>query len=203
MRDHDRAAFAECLTAAAEVYGKAVSAAAAEVWFAALKDVTIEQFRAAMMEHMRNPDGGQFMPKPADVIGQLRGASRRDGRPGADEAFAMLPKTERDTAIWTQEMATAWYAGACDLYHTDRVGARMAFRDSDERACTAAREAGEPVRWTISMGTDAQGRAEPIRKGIEQGRIAQAAAGLLSDQSAPAPAVLQAIAGTALAKAAR
>jgi hypothetical protein len=203
MRDQDRKAFAEALTAAAEVYGKGVSEAAAEVWFVALREVSIEQFRAAMMAHMRDPEGGQFMPKPADVIRQIQGAAKRDGRPAADEAFAMLPKSERDSAVWTQEMATAWFAGACDLYATDRVGARMAFRESYERACEAARQRGEPVTWTLSLGQDPHGRAESIRKGIEQGRLAPAAAALVADQSAPAPAVLQAIAGTAVAKVAR
>jgi hypothetical protein len=182
MRDQDRIRFASQLAAMAEIYGKGVSEAAAEAWFATLHDVSIEDFERAMMAHLRDPDVGRFVPKPADILAQLRGAAAQDGRPDADEAFAMLPKSEAETAVWTPEMAQAWYAGACDLYQTDRVGARMAFRSAYERYVRSARASGDPVKWQVSMGHDTHGRAEPIRKAIADGRLPKVAAQLL-----PAP----------------
>lgn len=182
MRNEDRARFAACLTAAAEVYGKAISSSAAEVWMAALSDLQIEVVETAMMRHMRDPERGQFMPKPADIIAQVRGVSSDDGRPTADEAFALLPKSELETAVWTPEMAQAWYAGASDLYETDRIGSRMAFRASYERLVERARRDGAPIKWTVSLGHDPRGREEPVRKAIEQGLLpASAAPALLPD----------------------
>jgi hypothetical protein len=135
-----------------------------------------------MMRHMRDPERGQFMPKPADIIAQVRGVSSDDGRPTADEAFALLPKSELETAVWTPEMAQAWYAGASDLYETDRIGSRMAFRASYERLVERARRDGAPIKWTVSLGHDPRGREEPVRKAIEQGLLpASAAPALLPD----------------------
>lgn len=179
MRDADRKRFAAALAGAAEIYGKGVSESAAEIWFAALRDVTIDAYEAAMMRHMRDPDTGRFMPRPADIIAQIRGAGANDGRPEADEAFALVPKGEQDTAVWTAEMATAWYAGACDLYHTDRVGARMAFRASYDRAVRVARETGVPVKWAVTLGLDPRGREEPVRKAVADGRLPPSAVLLL------------------------
>ena len=183
MRNEDRGRFAACLTAAAEVYGKAISSSAAEVWMAALSDLQIEVVEAAMMRHMRDPERGQFMPKPADIIAQVRGVSSDDSRPTADEAFSMLPKSEMETAVWTPEMAQAWYAGAADLYETDRVGSRMAFRASYERLVERARRDGCPVSWTVTLGHDPRGREEPVRKAIEQGLLPASAAPTLLPSS--------------------
>jgi len=179
MRDADRKRFAAALAGAAEIYGKGVSESAAEIWFAALRDVPIDAYEAAMMRHMRDPDTGRFMPRPADIIAQIRGTGANDGRPEADEAFALVPKTEHDTAVWTDEMSVAWYGGASDLYESDRVGARMAFRASYDRAVRVARGAGEPVKWTVTLGLDPRGREGPVRKAIADGRLSPSAVLLL------------------------
>jgi hypothetical protein len=80
MQREDFRRFGMALTACAELYGKGVSEGAQLLWWEALDGFTIEQVEAAFKRAIRDPDGGQFMPKPADLIRQLRGAA-------ADEAL--------------------------------------------------------------------------------------------------------------------
>ena len=60
-----------CLLAASEVYGREVSEAVAGVWWGALKAYDIEAIETAFRRHMTNPDTGQFMPRPADIVRML------------------------------------------------------------------------------------------------------------------------------------
>ena len=48
----------------------------------------------------------------ADIVERMQ---QHDGRPGADEAWAMCPKSEDDAAVWTQEMSAAfsWPVRCC------------------------------------------------------------------------------------------
>jgi hypothetical protein len=43
----------------------------------------------------------------SDVVSRIE-----DGRPGVEQAWSMLPITESQTAVWTDEMAAAF--GACE-----------------------------------------------------------------------------------------
>ena len=64
----------ELLDMVAETYGKEKpSGAVVGLWFNLLSDYTFEQVSWAISQHLKNPNTGQFMPKPADVIKQLEG----------------------------------------------------------------------------------------------------------------------------------
>lgn len=101
----------------------------------------------------------------ADVIARLD-----DGRPGAEEAWAMLPKSEGASVVWTAEMATA-FGVACPLFDTDEVAARMAFKEAYGKAVSEARNAGVPTKWTPSLGHDVWGRESVLRTAVERGRL--------------------------------
>lgn len=60
-----------------------------------------------------------------DIIQRIK---IEDGRPGPDEAWAMVPKDENSTAVWTDEMAIAWRA--CQSLLPNQIAARMAFLES-------------------------------------------------------------------------
>lgn len=94
-----------------------------------------------------------------------------DGRPGPDEAWAMLPTDERTTVVWTTEMAQAW-GTASNL--DDQVAARMAFRDAYSRIVAANRANRiEPV-WQASLGHDPDGREHVLLRAMELGRLSAA-----------------------------
>lgn len=73
MDANDYAAFRQILKRTMAVYDKTLSNEMADVWFDALADVSVEAFAHALTAHVRNPDTGQFPPKPADVIKAITG----------------------------------------------------------------------------------------------------------------------------------
>lgn len=94
-----------------------------------------------------------------------------DGRPGAEQAWAMIPKDEETTAVMTQEMLTAWGVASSLYYEGDEVAARMAFRETYTRDCEQARACNIAVAWKVSLGHAKDGRADPIIEAVRSGRI--------------------------------
>lgn len=84
----------------------------------------------------------------ADVISRLD-----DGRPGAEQAWASFPKSEDLAGLVTDEMSAAWGAAA-PLYASDKVGARMAFKEAYDREIRQARAEGKAPKWRVSPGFD-------------------------------------------------
>jgi hypothetical protein len=101
-----------------------------------------------------------------DVISRID-----DGRPGVEEAWAMLPQDEDASCVWTGEMAEAWGIAAPLLADGDRVAARMAFKEAYSRLVTQAREAMKPATWTPSFGHKRDGRATAVTEAVRLGRL--------------------------------
>jgi hypothetical protein len=114
-----------------------------------------------------------------------------DGRPGPEEAWAMISHAladERISVVWSDEMALA--SGPARAIIDDPVAARMAFIERYRSLVQKARDKGEPVKWTPSLGWDAAGREGPLLEAVRLGRLgAQHAAGLLPHRERPAPQV--------------
>ncbi|HNB43272.1 MAG TPA: DUF6475 domain-containing protein [Burkholderiaceae bacterium] len=75
MRREDFRRFGLALSAVAELHGKAISEGAMTLWWQALQRFEIEQVEAALRRCVEDPDGGQYMPKPADLIKRLDGTA--------------------------------------------------------------------------------------------------------------------------------
>lgn len=88
MQPSDSKQFAEVVAGVYGFYGKDASKFAVEVWFQALKGYDIEAIRDAFGRHCVNPDTGQFLPKPADIVRMLAGSS-------ADSAMSAWSKVVR------------------------------------------------------------------------------------------------------------
>lgn len=93
-----------------------------------------------------------------------------DGRPGVEEAWAMIPRDESASVVWTEEMAQAY--GVARHLLDDPVAARMAFKESYLRLVAAARDRGEPAKWTPSLGHSKAEREAALLEAVERGRIA-------------------------------
>lgn len=102
-----------------------------------------------------------------------------DGRPGPDEAWAMLPKSERDTVVWTEEMSQAWGVAAPLVEAGDKFGARRAFVEAYERLIEEARDAGRPPQWVASLGDDKHGREPVIAAAVQRGLLSAGQAQML------------------------
>lgn len=118
-----------------------------------------------------------------------------DGRPGVEQAWAMCPRTEAVTVVWTEETAAAWGAASPLIFEGDEVAARMAFKEAYLVAVQKAREGARPVKWSVTLGHDPHGRETPILEAVKYGRItAQHAANLLPYRDEPSEAVKQLVA---------
>lgn len=96
-----------------------------------------------------------------------------DGRPGADEAWAIAIRAqdEAETVVWTDEIAQAFAVAQPILEARDKVGARMAFRDAYERIVRDSRSGSAPARWIVSAGHDPERRASALSAAIALRRI--------------------------------
>lgn len=131
----------------------------------------IENLKGALMAHLRDPERGRFVPTPADLIEKIQKALEKDGRPTADEAFAIAVQMDDEftTVVTNDEISQAW-AVARDIM-PDRTGARMAFRSAYERLVSQSRGANKPVHWFASLGHDTQGREGPLMQAAQLGRL--------------------------------
>jgi hypothetical protein len=93
-----------------------------------------------------------------------------DGRPGVEEAWAMVPKDEATSCVWTFEMAQA-YSACASLIDSDRIGARMAFKEKYEELVNEARSTGKRAAWSISIGSDKVQRERVVIEAVNKGRI--------------------------------
>ena len=85
MNQYER--FMAALTAVAEMHGKSVSEAVGLMWWEALKGYDLEQVENGFAAHVRNPDSGQWMPKPADIIREIDGCRKDRGALAWAKAF--------------------------------------------------------------------------------------------------------------------
>lgn len=97
-----------------------------------------------------------------------------DGRPGAEEAWSMIPRDELTTTVWTDEMREAYGVASPLLYQGDQIGARMAFKEKYESCIIQAKTQGKPIKWTASLGYDKKGREEALVQALEQGKLSPA-----------------------------
>ncbi len=68
MKTEDKARFAQLMTGVAEVYGREMSEAGLSIWWQALDGYDFDQVARAMSAHSKDPERGQFMPKPGDIV---------------------------------------------------------------------------------------------------------------------------------------
>lgn len=154
-------ALLEALAVTAELTGTVLSEAAARVMAADLALCPQDQVMGALTRCRRELRGRLTI---AEVLSRLE-----DGRPGAEEAWAMIPKHEAASVVWTQEMAEA-YGVAAGLMETP-VQARMAFLEAYRERVRQARDARTPVRWTPSLGHDPLGREPALMEAVQKGRL--------------------------------
>lgn len=73
MQPHERREFLKVLAGVHDFYGKEMSDFAGQVWVQACEGFELAQATKALSAHLMDPDRGQFMPKPADLVRTLHG----------------------------------------------------------------------------------------------------------------------------------
>lgn len=179
MFKQDFAVFAELLDSVCSLLSRgnyAPNPTNTALWFRALGDHRLDVVRAAFDAHVKDPQRGRFVPTPADIIAQIQGVEQDDGRPGAEEAWAiaLTARDELDTVVWTAEIAQAWGACQAVLKVGDEVGARMTFKEVYTRLIAESRKERQPISWEICQGHDANRRLEAVVKAQQRGYLSLA-----------------------------
>lgn len=182
MLDSQKSEFFDLMCATVEIYGQPkLSKDAIRIWWAALQQLDIAEVRQALDEHIRK---SKFTPRPADIL-DILDKIHPDGRPGAEEAWAMIPRTEEESAVMTEEMVAALRAAQPLLNEGDQIAARVAFKQSYERLVDTAKRLGAPVVWFPSLGTDKEGLDRVLSEAVRLGRLkAEHAIALLPPEKA-------------------
>lgn len=76
MSPQDSIRFAELISNIYAFYGRDASDFAIGVWWEAMKPFDFAAVADALNRHCVNPDTGQFLPKPADVVKMLQGSTQ-------------------------------------------------------------------------------------------------------------------------------
>lgn len=97
MRNTDRPRFASTLAAVYSLYRVEMSEAVLQMWWAALSGYEMDAVASALTSHTSNPDSGQFLPKPADVVKALGGTTKD----AAIVAFAKVVDGVKSVGSWS------------------------------------------------------------------------------------------------------
>lgn len=173
MQPDDFDNFTRVLDAAYSLHSKSLTSDARALFFSAMSDFSLADVRKAFSAHIKDAQRGQYPPKPADLIAQLRGDSANDGRPDAEEAWAISRNAndEDETIVWTQECAAAFEKARALVENRDDVGARMAFKAAYNRLVEQARSQGSAPQWFSSNGRDRERREYVIAQAVREGKL--------------------------------
>ena len=173
----------KAIAVTAELTATPLSESAARVMASDLAQYPLQQVLGALTRCRR-----ELRPRSLTIEAVLTRLD--DGRPGPEQAWAMMPRSEADSVVWTEEMCQAHAVAKPLLDEGDQVAARMAFAEAYRRMIQAARDAGAPVHWTPSLGHDPHGRESVLLEAVRLGRLTQThVAGLLPLRDEPNPAV--------------
>jgi hypothetical protein len=153
----------QAIAVTAELCGRTFSPAAARVFAGDLDGFPDAAVLIALTRCRKEVKG---LLTVQDVVSRID-----DGRPGVEQAWAMLPQDEETSTVWTEEMAQAWGVASPLLVGGDRIGARMAFKEAYAKAVTDARDRKLPPKWTPSFGRDVPGRQAALAEAVRHNRL--------------------------------
>jgi hypothetical protein len=153
----------QAVAVTAELCGRTFSDAAARVFVSDLRPYPEALVIRALAKCRKQVKGTLTVQ---DVIARID-----DGRPGPEEAWALIPQGEDQTIVWTSEMATAFGVCSALLAAGDRIGARMAFKEAYQREVTEAKDGGFAAEWVVSLGSDVEQRKRVLSAAVADGRI--------------------------------
>lgn len=147
----------------AEVCGTELSKAAAEVMVRELETYPEAAVVSALKRCRREVKGRLSL---ASVVERID-----DGHPGVEEAWAMCPRDEDQTVVWTDEMAEAYGSVMELIVAGDTIAARMSFKERYAALVRQSRDDKRPARWVVSLGHDVNSRSAPLLEAVDKGRL--------------------------------
>lgn len=173
------------LAVTAELTGTELSKAAVKVMALDLAAYPLPQVLGALTRCRRELKGRLTV---AAVIERLD-----DGRPGPNEAWAMIPQDEEGSVVWTEEMAQAFGIAAPLISQDQIIAARSAFIEAYQARVATARADRVPPKWTPSLGHDVSGRETALRDAEQKGRLTRDHVALLLPNLPPVHPKIEAL----------
>lgn len=182
MNDQDMTWLVKQIVGTSELLGQAITPTAAAMLAEDLESYPREVLAKAL-SRVRTEHTGRLTPKA--IIDRI---DESMGRPAANEAWsvAMGAMDERNTVVWTDEMAQAWSVAQPIAQARDMVGARMAFISAYERLVRTAREERRLPVVSVSIGWDAQLRTKAVEQAVSLGYLPREQAAEYLPPPAPA-----------------
>jgi hypothetical protein len=169
MNDKDMTWLVQQIVGTSELLGQAITPTAAAMLAEDLESYPREVLTKAL-SRVRTEHTGRLTPKA--IIDRI---DESMGRPAANEAWsvALGAMDERNTVVWTDEMAQAWSVAQPIAQARDMVGARMAFIGAYERLVRTAREERRVPVVSVSLGWDGDLRTKAIEQAVKLGYLPQ------------------------------
>lgn len=164
---NQKQALLENLAATAELMGQSISQAAIVMMVEDLHSYPVALVIEALGLLRRESKGRFSLAAIIEKIEQLQPNSR----PGADEAWAMIPRDEFTSVVMSQEMADALRIAQPLLDEGDQVAARMAFKETYLRVVAENKRTGIQPVWFASLGWNREGREQVVREAVRLGRL--------------------------------
>lgn len=161
-------ALLQALAVTAELTGTELSEPAARAMLADLQPYPLAHVLPAIDRARREIKGRLTL---AAILERLD-----DGRPGPNEAWAMIPQDEGGSVVWTDEMAHAYGIAQPLIAAGQIIQASMTYREVYAETVARARADRVPVRWTPSLGHDPRSRAAALETAVRMGRLSQSQA---------------------------
>ena len=155
MNETEKKLFVDALNGAAAYCGSpALSNAVLQIYWRHLRHLTLVEVEEGVDKHIAS-EYGHRMPLAKDIIG-----TPVDHWPAPNEAWAMVPKDESDSAATLKEIMGAWSAVEALYRPNNETPARMAFLDFYKRAVSTAKQNNEQPEWFVTLGHRSEGRHE-------------------------------------------
>ena len=113
MNSTDKTAFAALIAKTWRFYGRSATGEEVADWYELLEGFPMDAIATAFKRHLTDPERGQYLPKPADIIRRLPTPAGEDDHSAPDEAWGLLVRLirdERETGVLTDEMRAGWQA---------------------------------------------------------------------------------------------
>lgn len=178
MEEQDKPEFGQLLEDTFAAYGKAMPSDEIMLgaWLKMLEPFPFPVIVKAMRSYAEEET--KFSPVPV-AIAKL--CKLMDGRPGVEEAWAiaLTAGDESNTLVWTPEIAEAFNLCRPMIDKDELISARMMFKEAYTKLVANARLNFKPVKWQVSIGTDATRRQDALQAAVTAGLLPAPAVAVL------------------------
>lgn len=149
----------------AECHDTEISESRAAMIESDLRNYSLEEVNEAWKKYRSVPANNK-MPTAAQLKSLIP-----DGHPSAQESFAMLPRDENSSVIWSDEMRFAYAACEQLIKEGNLTAAFFAYKDEYERLVQESRSHRNKPKWSQSFGDNKSGREAALVVAVEKKRI--------------------------------